>query len=68
MVVQWSKTGGAAEVAEGIYPGGQSDDPASAWYSDLVSDWQSGTYLPMPAAGAAAATASSAVISWELQP
>jgi penicillin amidase len=66
MVVQWSKAGAGSGVAEGIYPGGQSDDPASPWYSDLVGDWQTGTYLPMAAAGGAAA--SSGAISWELRP
>jgi penicillin G amidase len=66
MVVQWPGASGGAAIAEGIYPGGQSDDPASPWYSDLLGDWQAGTYLPMPPAGGAAA--SSAAISWELQP
>ncbi len=31
----------------GIYPGGQSEDPASPLYSNYVSDWINGTYLPL---------------------
>ncbi len=49
MVVAWSGTG--APVADGIYPGGQSENPASPWYSDMVADWWAGTYLPMPSPG-----------------
>jgi penicillin G amidase len=67
MVVQWSGAGTGAGVAVGIYPGGQSDDPASPWYSDLLGDWQTRTYLPMPSAGGSAA-ASPGGISWELRP
>ena len=28
--------------AEAIYPGGQSEDPASPWYANLVGDWWAG--------------------------
>jgi penicillin G amidase len=49
MIVQWSA--GAEPVAAGIYPGGQSENPASPWYSNLVADWWAGRYLPMPSAG-----------------
>lgn len=31
----------------GIYPGGQSEDPASPLYSNYVNDWINGTYLPL---------------------
>jgi penicillin G amidase len=70
MVVQWPGAGDGAAIAEGIYPGGQSDDPASPWYSDLLGDWQAGTYLRMPSAGVAVggAAASPGAISWELKP
>jgi penicillin amidase len=37
--------------AEGVYPGGQSEDPASPWYADLVPLWWDGQYLPVPAPG-----------------
>lgn len=31
----------------GIYPGGQSENPASQFYSSYVNDWVNGTYLPL---------------------
>jgi penicillin amidase len=49
MIADW--TGSGRAVAEGIYPGGQSENPASPWYDNLVDDWWSGRYLPMPAPG-----------------
>lgn len=39
--------------AEGVYPGGQSEDPASPWYANLVPLWWNGRYLPLPAPGSA---------------
>jgi penicillin G amidase len=54
MIVRWS--GAGTPIAEGIYPGGQSENPASPWYSNLVSDWWAGSYLPLPAVTAASAT------------
>ena len=65
MVVQWPGAGGGAGVAEGRYAGRQSKDPASPWYSEPMGASQAGTYLPMPAAGASAA--SSGATSWELR-
>jgi len=41
--------------AEGIYPGGQSENPASRWYANLTGRWRNGGYLPMAPAGAEAA-------------
>ena len=68
MITAWSR-GGSRLFAEGIYPGGQSENPASPWYTDLVSAWWSGNYLPMPAAGApAVSTRSADSIHWELRP
>jgi penicillin G amidase len=49
MIVAW--TGRASATGEGIYPGGQSENPASPWYSDQMADWWNGRYLPMPPAG-----------------
>lgn len=48
MIVHW--TGSGAAAAEGIYPGGQSENPASPWYGNLIADWWAGRYLPMPPA------------------
>ena len=62
MIVRWAGRGRA--VAEGIYPGGQSENPASPWYQNLVADWWDGKYLPMPSAGAAAVGS----VRWELRP
>ena len=52
MIVHWTRSGAAA--GEGIYPGGQSENPASPWYENLVADWWAGRYLTMPVAGSAA--------------
>jgi penicillin amidase len=60
MIISWRSR---QPVAEGIYPGGQSENPASPWYTNLVSDWWGDRYLPMPAAGS-----SSGPIRWELLP
>ena len=49
MIASWTR--GGTPQGEGIYPGGQSENPASAWYENLIADWWAGRYLPMPAAG-----------------
>jgi penicillin amidase len=46
MIVDWTGPGTAS--AQAIYPGGQSENPASPWYQNFVSDWWNGTLLPMP--------------------
>ncbi len=61
MIVHW--TGSGSGAAQGIYPGGQSENPASPWYEDQVADWWNGRYLPMPPAGSAPG-----VIRWTLRP
>jgi penicillin G amidase len=58
MIVHWARPG--QPVAEGIYPGGLSENPASPWYENLVADWWAGRYLPMPDAGGSAAGGSAA--------
>ena len=63
MIAGWSRSG--RSVAEAIYPGGQSEDPASPWYANLVGDWWAGRYLPMPAAEPSLVNARAV---WELQP
>jgi penicillin amidase len=60
MITDWTSSG--KFTAEGIYPGGQSENPASPWYDNLVAGWWAGRYLPMPAAGRAAGP-----IRWELR-
>jgi penicillin G amidase len=45
-------SGGAS--ARGVYPGGQSENPASPWYANLVPLWWDGQYLPVPVPGAVA--------------
>jgi len=52
-------------TAEGVYPGGQSENPASPWYSNLVPLWWNGQYLPVPAPGSVAGSASGGV-TWSL--
>jgi penicillin G amidase len=47
--------------AEGVYPGGQSENPASPWYDDLVPLWWDGQYLPVPVPGQPAGT-----LTWTL--
>jgi penicillin G amidase len=51
-------------TAAGIYPGGQSENPASPWYADQIAGWWNGTYLPMPPAGGYA----TGPIRWALRP
>jgi len=48
MIVDWTGTGRAE--AEAVYPGGQSENPSSPWYENLVPDWWNGRYLPLYAA------------------
>ncbi|GAA1964533.1 penicillin acylase family protein [Catenulispora subtropica] len=42
MVVDWGTGQGV-----GVYPGGQSENPASPWYSDRLADWFAGRNTPM---------------------
>jgi penicillin amidase len=61
VVAGWPAAGTA--VAQVSYPGGQSENPASPWYSDQTSAWWSGGYLSMPPAARTGAP-----ITWELRP
>jgi penicillin amidase len=45
---------GSGVSAQGVYPGGQSENPASPWYTNLVPLWWDGRYLPVPAPGSEA--------------
>jgi penicillin G amidase len=62
MIVAW--TGAATATGEGVYPGGQSENPASQWYEDQMADWWNGRYLTMPPAGGYP----TGVIRWRLRP
>jgi len=62
MIVAWAGHGTA--TGQGVYPGGQSENPASPWYEDQMSDWWDGRYLPMPPAGGYAA----GPVVWSLRP
>lgn len=41
-IVDWS-----IGQAEGVYPGGQDENPASPWYKNEIAAWWSGQYYPM---------------------
>jgi len=60
MVVDWG-----AQTFNGIYPGGQSENPASRWYSNDVAAWLNGEYAPMLDFDHAASSPGAAV--WSLQ-
>ena len=47
--------------AEGVYPGGQSENPASPWYQDQVPLWWDGRYLAVPIPGRVAGS-----LTWTL--
>jgi penicillin G amidase len=53
-------SGGVA--AQGVYPGGQSENPASPWYANLVPLWWDGKYLPVPEPGSPAGP-----VTWSLR-
>jgi len=49
-----------------VYPGGQSENPASAWYTNRVDTWWSGLLDPMLSADDASSAAG--VKSWSMSP
>jgi penicillin amidase len=61
MVVDWG-----AGTFQAIYPGGQSENPASAWYDDRVDTWFNGKYNAMLTADQAASA--SGAKTWSMQP
>jgi penicillin amidase len=61
MVVDWG-----AGTFQAIYPGGQSENPASTWYSDRVDAWFNGKYAAMLTADAASKAGGAK--TWNLQP
>jgi penicillin G amidase len=62
MIVAWA--GHGAATGAGVYPGGQSENPASPWYEDQMADWWDGRYLAMPPAGGYPA----GQVRWSLRP
>jgi penicillin G amidase len=66
MIVAWTGTGRA--TAESVYPGGQSGDPASPWYQNLVSTWRKGQYLSLSATAASPAARRAGAAVWTLRP
>jgi penicillin amidase len=61
MVVDWG-----SHTFEGIYPGGQSENPASDWYTDRVDTWWQGSLRPM--LSAEEATTAPGTHTWTLRP
>ena len=61
MVVDWG-----AKTFSGTYPGGQSENPASAWYENKVDTWWSGLLSPMLSADEASSAPGAA--TWSMQP
>ncbi len=59
-VMDWSKGG------EGVYPGGQSENPLSPWYENQIETWWNGRYYPMLDAAVARRQAGS--VTWTLVP
>jgi penicillin amidase len=60
MVVDWG-----SKTFEAIYPGGQSENPASAWYTNRVDAWWSGLYARMLTADQAAPAPG--LVTWSMQ-
>jgi penicillin G amidase len=60
MVVDWG-----AQTFSAIYPGGQSENPASTWYTNRAAAWFDGRYAPM--LDATHAAASPGAVTWSLQ-
>ena len=60
MVVDWG-----AGSFNAIYPGGQSENPASSWYTNRVTTWWDGRYAPM--LDSTHAAAAPGAVTWSLQ-
>jgi penicillin G amidase len=62
MIVTWAGHGRA--TARFAFPGGESENPASPWYGNLIAGWWHDQYLAMPPAGGQMA----GTIGWSLRP
>jgi penicillin amidase len=61
MIVDWG-----TRSAEGVYPGGQSENPASTWYETGIAVWWNGHYFPLRDAAQAGRLPGSVI--WSVQP
>jgi penicillin G amidase len=61
MVVDWG-----TRTFQGVYPGGQSENPAASWYTNRVDTWFSGQLDPMLSADEAASAPG--ITTWSLHP
>ena len=61
MVVDWG-----SHTFQGVYPGGQSENPASGWYTNRVETWWDGKLDPILNADQAAS--SPGIKTWSLNP
>jgi penicillin amidase len=61
MVVDWG-----TRTFSGIYPGGQSENPASDWYTNRAYTWWNGLLKPMLSVDEAASAAGAK--TWDLKP
>ena len=61
MVVDWG-----SHTFQSIYPGGQSENPASGWYTNHVDTWWAGRLNPMLSADQASTAAG--VRGWSMRP
>ena len=61
MVVDWG-----AHTFQGVFPGGQSENPASDWYTNRVDTWFGGRLDPMLTADQASGAAGAK--SWDMRP
>lgn len=65
MIVNW-RGPGKAPLAEGVYPGGQSENPMSPWYGNQIPAWWDGRYYPMGSVAQMAGKHQAAL--WTLNP
>jgi penicillin amidase len=61
MVVDWG-----SHTFAGVYPGGQSENPASAWYTDRADAWWGGELRPMLSAEEAGSAGGT--LRWSMRP
>jgi penicillin G amidase len=61
MVVDWG-----GQTFQGVYPGGQSENPASDWYTNRVDTWWDGRLDPMLSTDQA--SAAGGFRTWSMQP